>query len=309
MITMSSAMNTSFVFSAGFKRLIIGALLAVLLVGCSAIRLGYNQIPSLAYWWLDGYVDLNATQTPQVEQDLSHWLDWHRRAQLPTYASLLVQAQAQAQEPVTAGQMCSWSGEVVQQMDAAFEQFVPALARLAVSLSPGQINHLERQFAKANQKAADQYLQGTAPERTKASAKRLEDRAVTFLGKLSEAQRERIQRSVVEAPLTPALWLEERKNRQQDILRVLRRVQTIAAAPGASEKTKALDEAQASVRALAVNFQRSPREPYRLLQQRSLEHQCQLAADLVNMTTPAQRQTLVGKLKGWEEDARALTAP
>jgi hypothetical protein len=183
------------------------------------------------------------------------------------------------------------------------------LARLAVSLSPGQINHLERQFAKANQKAADQYLLGTPPERLKASAKLLEDLAVTFLGKLNEAQRERIQRSVAEAPLTPALWLEERKSRQQDILRVLRRVHSLAASPVASEKVKALDEAQASLRALAVSVQRSPREPYRQLQQRSLDHQCQLAADLVNMATPAQRQVLLGKLKGWEEDARVLAAP
>jgi hypothetical protein len=306
MITMSSAMNTSFVFSAGFKRLIIGALLAVLFAGCSAIRLGYNQLPSLAYWWLDGYVDLNATQTPQLEEDLSKWLEWHRRTQLPTYASLLARAQTEVREPVTAMQMCRWSGEVVQLVDAAFEQFVPALARLAVSLSPAQITHLERQFAKANAKAADEYLQGMPPERLKASAKRLEDRAMMFLGKLSETQRERIQSGVAEAPLTPALWLEERKSRQQDILRVLRRIQALAASPVASEKARALDEAQASLRALAVNVQRSPREPYRLLQQRSVEHHCQLAADLVNLSTPAQRQVVVGKLRGWEEDSRAL---
>jgi hypothetical protein len=260
----------------------------------------------LAYWWLDGYVDLKAAQTPQVEEDLTAWLDWHRRSQLPIYATLLARAQLEVREPVTAAQMCQWSGEVVQQLDAAFEQIVPALARLAVGLSTAQINHLERQFAKGNAKAADEYLQGTPAERLKASTKRLEDRAATFLGKLSEAQRERIQRSVVETPLPPTLWLEERKTRQQDILRLLRRVHALAMNPMASEKARALEEAQASLRALAVNVQRSPREPYRVLQQRSLEHQCQLAADLVNMSTPAQRQVVVGKLKGWEEDARAL---
>jgi hypothetical protein len=42
------------------------------------------------------------------------------------------------------------------------------------------------------------------------------------------------------------------------------------------------------------------------LQQHALEHQCQLAADLVNLSTPAQRQVVVSKLKGWEEDSRAL---
>jgi Family of unknown function (DUF6279) len=302
-------MNTSFVFSASFKRLIIGALLAVLLVGCSAIRLGYNQVPSLAYWWLDGYVDLKTTQTPQLEEDLAAWLEWHRRTQLPAYASLLARAQAEVREPVTAAQMCRWSGEVVQQLETAFEHFVPALARLSVSLSPAQINHLERQYAKGNAKAADEFLQGNPADRLKASTKRLEERATMFLGKLSEAQRERIQRSVAEAPLSSAQWLEERKNRQQDIVRALRRINALATSTVVNEKARVQDEAQASMRALAVNIQRSPREAYRVLQQRALEHQCQLAADLVNLSTPAQRQVVVGKLKGWEEDARALAMP
>jgi Family of unknown function (DUF6279) len=298
-------MNTSFVGSIFLRRWIIGALLTALLVGCSAIRLGYNQVPSLAYWWLDGYVDLNAAQTPPLEEDLTAWLEWHRRTQLPVYASLLARAQAEVREPVTAAQMCRWGGEVVQQLETAFEQ----LARLSVSLSPAQINHLERHYAKGNAKSADEFLQANPADRLKASTKRLEERASMFLGKLNEAQRERIQRSIAQAPLAPADWLEERKNRQQDIVRALRRIHALATSTAPHERTRALDEAQASMRALAVNIQRSPREAYRVLQQRALEHQCQLAADLVNLSTPAQRQVAVGKLKGWEEDARALTAP
>ncbi len=283
--------------------------LPLLLSACSAIRLGYNQMPSLAYWWLDGYADLTAAQTPLLEEDLAAWLQWHRRSQLPTYANLLSRARVDLQEPVTAAQMCRWSGELVQQLDIAFEQFVPALARLAVSLSPAQIGHVERQFAKGNNKATDEYLQGTPADRLKASSKRLEDRAVMFLGKLSEAQQERIQRSLADAPITPALWIEERKARQQDLLRALRRLHGLANNPVASDKARIIDEAQSSVRALAVSWQRSPRESYRILQHQSLQHHCQLAADLVNLSTPAQRQVAAAKLKGWEEDARSMMGP
>ena len=32
----------------------------LLLAGCSAVRLAYNQAPDLMYWWLNGYVDFDA---------------------------------------------------------------------------------------------------------------------------------------------------------------------------------------------------------------------------------------------------------
>jgi hypothetical protein len=52
----------------------------------------------------------------------------------------------------------------------------------------------------------------------------------------------------------------------------------------------------------------SPDPAYARVQQRNLEHSCKVAADLHNSTTPAQRQTLRLKLKGWEDDLRALAA-
>ncbi|MCX7224461.1 MAG: hypothetical protein NT071_02345, partial [Burkholderiales bacterium] len=49
---------------------IIGLLLALLLSGCSALRLGYSQAPELAYWWLDSYFDFTEAQTTRVRADL-----------------------------------------------------------------------------------------------------------------------------------------------------------------------------------------------------------------------------------------------
>ncbi|MBC8057759.1 MAG: hypothetical protein H7Y61_14390, partial [Rhizobiales bacterium] len=51
----------------GFRSLIIGAALA-LLGGCSALRIGYGTAPDVVYWWLDGYIDFNDTQTPRVRE-------------------------------------------------------------------------------------------------------------------------------------------------------------------------------------------------------------------------------------------------
>ena len=67
MITMFKAMRASRI-KAG---IIGGCLLALLLLGgCSAVRIGYNQAPTLAWWWLDGYLDFDAAQAPQVKAAL-----------------------------------------------------------------------------------------------------------------------------------------------------------------------------------------------------------------------------------------------
>jgi hypothetical protein len=49
--------------------LLIGGLL--LLQGCSAIKLGYQQLPTLSYWWLDSTVSFSGNQTPVAKERLT----------------------------------------------------------------------------------------------------------------------------------------------------------------------------------------------------------------------------------------------
>ena len=94
--------------------------------GCSAVRLGYGQGPSLAYWWLDGYVDFTGEQSPRVKQALQEWFEWHRATQLPDYVALLVAAQRLAVDKVTPEQLCRLVEEGEQRVERAFEQAVPS---------------------------------------------------------------------------------------------------------------------------------------------------------------------------------------
>ena len=52
--------------------------------------------------------------------------------------------------------------------------------------------------------------------------------------------------------------------------------------------------------------QRSPHEPYRRYQARLVDYNCSYAAGLHNLTTAEQRQKAAKKLKGWEDELRAL---
>lgn len=270
-----------------------------LLGACSALRFGYNQADEIVYWWLDGYVDFNDAQTPRVRQALTQWHAWHRRTQLPDYTAFLVQAQADALEPVTAQQACQWWDSLRSRIDVAVERAISPGAELLLSLTPQQIAHIERRYAKINDEFRGDYLQADPPSRLKESIRRTVDRAEGFYGRLDDAQRERIAESVARSPFDADLWFSERKARQQDALQMLRRLK----ADGASQ-----DDAQAALRTYLERLAHSPRLEYRRYARSLVRYNCQFASDLHNTTSVAQRQYLVGKFKAWEADLRALAA-
>jgi hypothetical protein len=275
------------------------ALMLALLGGCSAVRLAYNQAPELAYWWLDAYFDFSDAQTPKVRDGLADWFAWHRRTQLPDYAALLVRAQTDVQADQTPERVCVWWSDLRERLDTAVERGIPAAADLMLSLSPAQIAHIERRYAKSNSDFRDEYLDADPQRRLDASVKRTVERAELLYGRLDDAQRERVAKAVAESPFDPQLWMSERERRQQDALQMLRRL--VAERAGR-------DQAQAALRAYVQRVARSPRENYRRYMQRLEPFNCSFAAGLHNSTSPTQRQAAVAKLKGWEADLRALTA-
>jgi hypothetical protein len=284
---------------AGVARTWLVVLCLVLLSGCSLLRLTYPQLPTIAYWWLDGYVDFSIAQGPRVQEQLAGWLRWHRATQLSDYAALLQQAQADVLSNATPTQVCRWVDEGAARLVIAYEQGVPAAAETLLALTPSQLDHMERRFEKSNADFRDDFLQPATEARLKQSVKRTVERAETLYGRLGDAQRELIAREVEASPFDPGRWLAERQARQREILATLRRLHAERAS-GA--------QMQAALRMFAEHAQRSPRSPYRAYQQRLKQFNCGFAAQLHNATTPVQRQAAAETLKGWETDLRALAA-
>jgi Family of unknown function (DUF6279) len=296
MITMFNAMNRSLIRS-GIIALLVGA--SLLLGSCSALRFGYNQADELAYWWLDGYFDFNETQSPRVRDALAEWHAWHRRTQLPDYAALLARARTEAPAPTTPERVCQWWETMRARIDSAFERAIPASADLMLTLTPEQVRHIERRYAKSNGEVRADFLQSDLAERRKESIRRATERVESFYGKLDDAQRARIAKSVSESPFDPEMWFAERTRRQQEALHMLRQLKPENARP---------DQAQAALRVYYEHTLRSPRPEYVRYVQALTEYNCGLAASVHNAATPAQRAVLVGKLKDWEADIRSLLA-
>jgi hypothetical protein len=277
---------------------IIGLAL-VLLAGCSALRLGYNNGAQLAWWWVDGYFDFTREQGVQVRSALDEWFEWHRGTQLAGYAAFLATLQQQATEPLTAERACALNDQLVARLAPAFDRALSQAAELLPHLTEAQVRHYEQHAAKAIDEMREEYLQADAAERRRESVKRAIERTEQVYGRLGEAQRKVIADGVAASPFDPQAWLEERQRRQRDMAATLRRL----LATRADRDTRL-----GALRALAQRSGASPEPAYRDYQRRLVAYNCAFAAQIHNATTPAQRQAARTRLKGWEEDLRALVA-
>ena len=156
------------------------------------VRLAYDQAPHLTYWWIDGYVDSQGDQTPRLREAIDRWFVWHARTQLPEYAALLARAQREVIAPITPAAMCAWAAEAERRIDLALEAAVPGAAELMLTLTPAQLQHIERRMAKGNDEIRADFLQADAAERRAASLKRVVERFERIYGRLDATQRERL---------------------------------------------------------------------------------------------------------------------
>lgn len=287
----------------GARRIIgaaLVALAALLGVGCSALRLGYNQAPTLVYHWLDGYFDIDEAQDAPVREAIERFFDWHRRTQLPDYAALLARAQRDVMEPaITPQAMCGWREQALRRVDAVVEQAVPALAALLPTLTPQQVRHFEAKLARNAREARKDFAQSDPEARANAAFERALGRYEMLYGRLDEAQRSRLRELLAASPFDAERWLAERARRNQEMLQTLAQARSGAASP---------QQAEAGVRLIVERALRSPRPEYRAWQERLTLDNCAQASAMHALMRPDQRAHARDKLRGWEEDLRLLAA-
>ncbi|SES66094.1 hypothetical protein SAMN05216326_101176 [Nitrosomonas marina] len=266
--------------------------------GCSVVRLGYDHGASLAWWWLDSYVDFDRNQKPHVKQAIQDWFDWHRGAQLPVYVDWLSDVRSRIDGPLTSEQVCRWSEELQEMLAPAFDHGAQLGAPIALRLGEAQWKHLEKRYAKSNDKLRSEYLQPDPEDRLDAAVKRTIKRVENLYGAINKSQRALIISGLQASPFDPEAWLNERQRRQRSTLTVLRRI--------AAESVPA-SAAAAELRQLIERTHRSDDADYRSYQLRLSEHICSFIAHLHNNTTKAQREHAHDKLKKWENDLRVLS--
>ncbi len=272
---------------------------ALALGGCSAIRVGYNNAPSLAYWWLDGYIDFDTRQTPQVRDALASLMAWHRKTELPQIAGLLRQAEAMAPADVTAEQVCTMADAARTRTMAFADRAEAPTAALLVQLKPVQLDHIARKFDERNAEFRGDWLDLPLAEQADKRYDKYVERGEDFYGPLSDIQRELLHAQARSSVFSASIMDTERRRRQQEGLTLLRELQ----ARGGGQA-----QAKAAFHEWIAQWFDPPAGPYRLHREALLQEGCRNVAALHNSTTPTQRARAVERLRGYENDVKALMA-
>lgn len=279
---------------------IIGVLcLAAALGACSAIKLAYNNLPTVSYWWLDGYLDFDSEQSPKVRDELAQLLAWHRQNELPRLSAMLQDAQALAPAEVTPEQVCAMADRIRERLLAVSERAEPAGTELALSLTDAQLQQLERKYAKNNATYRKDWLDRTPAQVQEKRYDQFLDRAEDFYGRLSTEQRDLLKQQVAQSVFDPRLADAERRKRQQEALVLLRGF--VAGKPSPAE-------ARAALHGYIQRIAEPPHGPWHDQQQALLQEGCRNTAALHNNTTASQRAQAVRRLQAYQDDLRQLVA-
>lgn len=283
---------------------IIGLLLgAGLLGGCSATRLAYNNAPDLLYWWSDRFFDWDQPQSTLLRNDLTSLHQWHRRQELPGYATMLNALQAAAARDIQADQVCALSDDLQQRLLTTVDRFLPTAAALAPSLTAAQLEYLRDALNQRSRDWRDEWMDGPPAEREDRRFKKLVKRAEEFYGRITAAQREQLRVQLRASGFDPSRQFQEGERRNADALQTLRQI-TANATSGAGNPA----QIQVTLRALVARTLESP-DPAFVQYARQVRRQaCMAIADFHNQTSTEQRQHLQQVLQGYEGDARALLA-
>lgn len=206
-----------------FRSLIVGIALAaaVLLSGCSKLRLGYEYADWLVIYSVEDNFDLEKTQRQRFKDGVESYFRWHRKAMLPQYADLLARAADSLGK-----------GLRPEGLDTGYSQFqvlyrktmAPTVDRatdLLLSLSPTQVDQWQEKVKKKNQKLRKDFS-GSREDQLERRCEKTLDELEDWTGKLSKEQKKQIRTLSRGLPWNGHLWLDHREKVQAALASLLR---------------------------------------------------------------------------------------
>lgn len=281
-----------------FRAMAVAAV-ALVLSGCSVLKVAYNAAPEAAYYWLHDFVDFTDAQAARVREDLARMAQWHRGEELPRYVALLQRMEKMTGTDIGTAQACEVSDAVRERITAMTDHIQPTLADLARQLSPAQLTTLRKRFERDDAKWRKEWLEATPAERQQRRYKLWLERLESVYGTLEDSQRVVLRQQVNTSLWDPAQSYAERQRRQRDWIDTLTQLQS----------AKPSDvQARAAVNGLLARTANSPDARWRLQRDIVLQEGCRVFAMVHASTTAAQREAAARRLRAYARDLQELAA-
>jgi hypothetical protein len=197
-------------------------LLVVSLAGCSFTRLGYQNADKFINWKMRDYVSLTRDQKRWLGEELRTHLAWHCTSELPRYRTHLEQLRDRAVKPSLNPDDISalipvWEAEAGRTL----ERLVPTMTGLVEQLDERQVAGIQQNLARQNQQMRDRYQAPARAQQNRERSKRTQDRMETWLGRLTPAQKARIDQWSNQLDGHNDVWLDNREHWQERLVELL----------------------------------------------------------------------------------------
>jgi hypothetical protein len=263
------------------------------LAGCNQVYLGYSNLDTFATWSADEHFDLDLRQKQEFRTRFAKLHAWHRYEQLPEYAAFLSETKTRVEHGVTRADFLWAVGGVQERYRTIIRHSTDDAAAILVTITPDQIQTLQRQFDKTNRKFVREYrLDASAEEQRRAAARRTVTRIREWAGNLTLEQEKRITAMARDLPLIHGLRHEDRMRRQREFVQLL--------------KTREDPKFAQRLRHFLLNWEEDRDPRYERMFRESTEKHAELYVAISAMLTPVQRAAVARKVQGYIDDFTRL---
>jgi len=197
---------------------------ALLLQSCTRIGLAYRHLDRLIPWSVNDYLDMTPEQRSAFDSQLREQLSWHCRTQLPGYLAWMDKVHAMvAERRVSEPELRARLAEAKQAVATVAQEITPSTVEMLRGLNDEQVEELASAFADDRRERQEKYLDVPLQEQIDERAERMRKRLETWMGRLSDAQRQRVRLWSSSLGAQNQAWLENRARWQDALLVALER--------------------------------------------------------------------------------------
>ena len=265
------------------KALIIATAFALALVACSRIDLAYRNLDRLVPWSLDDYLAMNRDQRSLLDERLKQHLAWHCTTELPGYLDWLDRVRSMVAEgQVTDQALQQRMNEARQAIGRVAEAITPSAAELLRGMSDAQVAQMGEAFREDISERQEKYVDTPLSKQVARRAERMEKRLTPWFGELTAAQRQRVQTWAQALGDQNRQWIANRAHWQQQLMLAMNQRSDASFEPRLAQLLQRKESLwTAQYRAAFENSEQQTRS---------------LLIDLLQQSSPAQRQYLQERL-------------
>lgn len=205
------------------KSLCLILAIALLISGCNMVNLIYRNADWYLQHKINGYTSFNAQQKKIITQEVSDYMNWHRRKALPEYITFLqnLNGAAQYDGRLSSGEIARLREQVLELYKMTLAPAIRPTAEILSSLDDGQIRELEKSLSEENQKQIHEQLDVSRDDYLDKRA----DRTVHFLewlaGNLNKAQEQKVREMSRRLPFVSDIYIRQRVANQGRLISLL----------------------------------------------------------------------------------------